>query len=474
MEVIEKKSDGLSREYGVVLAAAEVEEKMHFKLQQIAETVRLPGFRPGKVPPKILRQRYGSRVMGEVLEEAVNDSSQQILKEKGLRPVSQPDIQVTSFDEGKDLEYTLAIEVFPEITPIDFTKLALERFELIPDSKKVNDALENIALANKTTRPIKTKRKSKTGDIVILDFIGKVDNTEFPGGSAENYNLELGSNTFIPGFEEQIIGTQAGDELDVTVKFPEDYQAEQLAGKSAVFECKIHELHEAEKALIDDDLAKKVGMSDLNALKKAIEEEQNREFEQMSRLIVKRQLLDALESKHNFDLPQKMIENEHANILSQVKKDEKDPSKHEEATDDKEYFEIARRRVKLGLLLSEIGRINGIELNQDDMKKAMLEETKKHPGEEQKVMDYFKNNPKAIEQLTAPIYEDKVIDFVLEQSSVTAKKTTMDGMIKALEDENKEKHKKNLVAAKKPGKKQKKGKSSTTKKTTKQKKSDPQ
>ncbi len=445
MQITETKSEGLSREFKVNLSAAEIAEKVDFRLQEIQRTAQLPGFRPGKVPVSVLKKRYGQAVLGEVLEKAIGDSSSQALTEKGVRPAMQPEIEVGEFEDGKDLEYTIAVETLPEITLADFSKIKLER--LIPegDAKEVEQALENLAKAHQTSEPITTKRKSKSGDIVSIDFVGSVDGTEFPGGKADDYPLELGSNSFIPGFEEQLIGVNAGDEIEVKVTFPDSYGAAELAGKDAVFKVTVKEIRETTPSAIDDELAKKAGMENLDKLKEAISQEQSREYVSLARSRVKRLLLDALNDAHEFEIPQKMVEGEFDTIWEQYQQQktsgEGADAEEEDKTEDEqkeEFREIAGRRVKLGLLLAEVGRQNNIQIAQDDVNRAIMEEARRYPGQEEQVLAFYKQNPQALEGVTAPIYEEKVVDFILELADVTEKKVALPSFIEALEKENAE------------------------------------
>ena len=445
MQVTETKSEGLSRELKIALPAKDIEEKISFRLQELAKTISLPGFRPGKVPVAVLRKKYGPSVMGEILERAVNDSSQQALAEKNLRPSMQPEIEIISFEDGKDLEYSVAIEIIPEIKPTDFSKIKLERLVPKDDAVEVDKALAKLAKSYGETKTITDKRKSKDGDVLLIDFVGKVDDIEFPGGKAEDFELILGSGAFIPGFEEQLIGILAGEKLTINVTFPDNYGAAELSGKDAVFDVKVKELKEALPASIDDELAKKLGMDDLEALKKSIQEEQHREFNNMARLVLKRELLDKLDDAHNFELPGKLLEREFDSIWNQYKEqleagkltDQQATENGEKSDAEKklEFNEIAERRVRLGLLMSEIGHINKIELSQEDLNKRLMEEARRHPGHEQEVFESYKKNPQAMEQLTAPAYEEKVVDFILDNANVTEKKATMAVLLTAMDVE---------------------------------------
>lgn len=457
MQVSETKSEGLSREFSVSLPASEIEEKISHRLKEIAQTAQLPGFRPGKVPVSMLRKRYGPSVMGEILEKAVGDSSQQALADKDVRPAMQPEIEITSFDEGKDLEYVIKVECLPEIKPVDFSKIELERLVPTADDKEVQTALENIAAGNKTSTPLKKKRKSKSGDVLVIDFVGSVDGEEFPGGKADDYELELGSSSFIPGFEDQLVGSNAGDDVDVNVNFPDEYGAAELAGKAALFKVAVKEIREAVPAEIDDELAKKLGLESLEKLKETIAEEQGRELKNMSRMRTKRHLLDALTESCDFEIPQKLADTEFESIWSQYEEqkkageaeDEEDLSEEEQR---EEFKEIAARRVSLGLLLSEIGRLNNIQVSQDDVTRAIMEQAQQYQGQEQAVMEFYQKNPEAMQQITAPLYEEKVVDFIIELAQVTDKPVTVDQMMKVLEADNEEAEAK---AKKKPAKKKK-------------------
>ena len=468
MQITETKSEGLSREYKVSLPADEIAEKVDHKLADIQRTAQLPGFRPGKVPTILLKKRFGHAVLGEVLEKAIGDSSQQALTEKGVRPAMQPEIKISEgFEDGKNLEYTMLVETLPEIKITDLSTIKIERLVPETDGKDINQALENLAKANQTSDPIKIKRKSKNGDMLSIDFVGTVDDEEFPGGKAEDYLLELGTGSFIPGFEEQLIGLLAEEETEVKVTFPESYGAKDLAGKNAVFKVKIKEIRETTPSPIDDELAKKAGMENLEALKKAISEEQSREYVNLARGRAKRLLFDHLFDEHDFDVPKKMVDNEFDIIWGQYeeqqknkdKKDEPDDQKSEEETKE-EFHGIAMRRVQLGLLLAEVGRKNNIQVSQDDINRAIMEESRNYPGQEEMVLNHFKENPKATENITAPLYEEKVVDFILELVSVKEKKVPLATFIETLEKDKEEQEtkapnsKKPVAKKKEAGKKQ--------------------
>ncbi len=436
MQVTETKNEGLLHEFTITVPAAEVSLAVEKRLNELKKTAKLPGFRPGKVPVSILRKHYGPSIMGEVLERTVGETSQKTIEERDLRPIVQPKIEVVKFEDGSDLEYTMSLEVMPDVKPMDFSKVELQRMVVEPDEAEINKALERVADAHKTSEPISSSRKSKVGDIVIIDFVGKVDGVEFNGGKAEGYSLELGSGSFIPGFEDQLLGAKVGDQVEVKVKFPDEYASEELAGKDALFDVNVKELRKAIPAAINDELAKKVGAEDLNSLKISFREEHEREFQKLARVRMKRSLMDQLEKNHDFEVPQTMVDREFDGIWEQYEQHRKqaderglkeDPSEgksDEELSED--FRDIAKRRVRLGLLLAEIGRINQIEINQQDVNRAMVTEAQRYPGQEQMVMESFQKNPEAVQQLREPLMEDKVVDFIVELAKVTDKVVTLE------------------------------------------------
>lgn len=436
MQVTEIKAEGLKREFKICVPAGDIESRITTRLGEIARTAQLPGFRPGKVPPTVLRKRYGPALLGEVLEQTVNESSQSTLTERGLRAALRPKIEISSFDEGKDLEYTMAVEIMPAIDPVDFKSLELERLVAEASDEDLEKSLERLAGAHKDSKPIEGKRKAKKGDIAVIDFVGRIDGTEFAGGKAEGYHLELGSGSFIPGFEDQLVGATAGSEVLVKVGFPSDYGAADLAGKEAEFSVTVQELRETVAAQVDDELAKKVGMETLDALKKVIRDEHEREYKSLSRQRLKRSLLDALADRHTFEVPEGMVDLEFDNIWKQFEEhrkagleDEEDKAKSE---DEKkaEIRGLAERRVRLGLLLGEVGRQNNIQIGQDEVNRAIMNEARRYQGQEKAVYDYLRQNPAALEQVTAPLFEDKVVDFILEMAKVSDRKVSIEELMK--------------------------------------------
>jgi trigger factor len=425
MQVTEINADGLKREYKVVVPAGQLETRMQGKLAEIARSVSMPGFRPGKVPMTIVRKKYGPSVMGEVLETAVNDGASTAIAEHSLRPAVQPKIEINNYAEGADLEFTVTVEVLPQITTMDFGTIELEREKAAVPATEIDDTLARIAERNESTTVV--DRAAKSGDTVVIDFLGKLDGVAFPGGTGEGYSLKLGSNTFIPGFEDQLIGAKAGDATVVKVSFPESYGNDELAGKAAEFDVKVNEVRESQPAVIDDEMAKSVGMETLDALKAAIGDEIGRELDGFARQKLKRKLLDVLAANHDFPVPATMVDQEFEAIWKQLETDREnnrlDPADAGKSDDElkAEYRILAERRVRLGLLLAEVGRVNNITISQDDLNRGLMNEARRYPGQEHMVFQYYQNNPDAMNALRAPLFEEKVVDFILELAKITDK-----------------------------------------------------
>lgn len=436
MQITETRNDGLKREYKVVVSAQDIKSKVDDRLAELGRTARLPGFRPGKVPMPVLKKRYGPAVLGEVLERAVSDSSSQAMLERGLRPAMQPKVDITAFAEGADLEYTLALELLPDVKPMNFADLQLERLKVAADEAEVTKALERMAVDYRGSKKVEEDRPARNGDILVIDFAGKVDGVEFSGGSAKDHRLELGSNAFIAGFEEQLIGHIVGDKVEANVTFPKEYVNAELAGKPAVFAVEIKEIHEPDAINLDEGLAKKMGFDDLETLRKAARDQMEREYARMARARLKRELLDRLAEKHDFPAPQGMVDLEFAaiwrNVEAERQRGTSDPSIAGKTDDEikAEFRVIAERRVRLGLLLSEVGRLNNIQVTQDEVNRVMMEEARRFPGQERKVFEYFRKNPEAAAQLRAPLFEDKVVDFIIEMAKVTDRPVAIDELMR--------------------------------------------
>jgi trigger factor len=432
MQVTETNTDGLKRDFKVVIDAKEINDKIETRLRELSVRMKIPGFRPGKAPLKLLKQRYGSSVMGEILERAVTDSSAQALNERGLRPAVQPKIEIDSFAEGKDLEYSMAIELLPEITPMDFSKLELERVKIAVPDEEVSSALERLAASRKDSKVLETPRPAQSGDVVVLDFKGTVHGEALPGMAGEDHHLELGSNSFIAGFEEQLIGAGVGESRQVDITFPDGYGNAKLSGQPAVFECTIKEIRESVAAELNDDLAKAMGAESLQDLTEKVKERLAEDYNGLSRMRMKREILDQLAEAHDFEVPESMVDMEFDAIWQQVERDREqgkvDPDDEGRDEDDikAEYRDISQRRVLLGLLLSEVGRINQIEVSQDEVNRALFQEAQRHPGQEQQVVEYYRGNPQALAQLRAPLFEEKVIDFIIDLAKVSDRELSVD------------------------------------------------
>ncbi len=428
MQVKEIKKDGLSHEMEVTIPANDIDKRVDEKLKEVGKTIRMPGFRPGKVPMNILKQKYGKMVLGEVLEGAVNETSQKALNDKKLKPALQPKIEVKSFDEGKDLVYSMTVEVMPEFKIADYKGLKLQRMVAKPDDKAVNEALENIAASNKSSKKIETARASKKGDIVVIDFHGRTadDNKEHPGMHAHGHQLELGSGQFIEGFEDQLTGKKAGEKVEVKVTFPEAYGAPELAGRDAIFDVDLQEIREVTEAKVDDEFAKSLGLDDVKALKNAVSEQLGKELEGHTRLRLKKELMDKLDAAHDFEVPAGMLDMEYNNIVRQVEMEHQQAGGKGSLSDEEkaELKEIAGRRVRLGLILAEIGNQNNIQVSDPELQKAVISEAQKYPGQEREVFDYYSKNRNALESLRAPVFEEKVVDFILELAEITDKEVT--------------------------------------------------
>jgi len=441
MQVTQTAVDGLKHEFKVVLSAQDIEAKVTDRLTELGSQVRVPGFRPGKVPLAILKKRYAESVLGEVVERALADSSQQAITSQGLRPALRPKLEITSFEKGSDLEYKLAIEVLPKIEPMDFSTLVLERLVAEVTGKEEEEALLRLAGQYKRSEPAPAGHKAGKGDIAVIDFKGTIEDKEFPGGSGEGHYLELGSGQFVPGFEEQLEGLEAGATKAVTVSFPADYGAEALRGKQASFAVTLKEVRRPAESKVDEQLAKDLGFESLEALRKSVRERLEREYGELSKARLKRALLDALAEAHHFAVPEGMVEVEFAQIWQQVeeskKRGELDPDEAAKSEDElkADYRSIAERRVRLGLLLSEVGQGHNITIAAEELNRAMFEEARRFPGQERKVLEYFKNSPEAVAQLRAPLFEGKVVDFILELAKPKERKVSVAELVREPEDE---------------------------------------
>ena len=438
MQVTETLNEGLKRTYAITVSAGELEEKVNEKLEEARKNFQMKGFRKGKAPAALMKKMFGKSVLGEAMQESIDDAMRKHFEDTGDKPAMQPDVKMTNEDwkEGDDVEVAMSYEKLPDVPETDFSKIKLEKLVAEIDDKDVDEALDNLAGSANHFEPRKKGAKSKDGDQVVIDFLGKVDGEAFEGGEAEDYPLVLGSGSFIPGFEEQLVGVKAGDELDVKVTFPEEYGAEHLAGKDAVFECKVKEVKEPKPAPIDDDLAKRFGMDDLTALKDNVKERLAAEYAGAARQIMKRKLMDALDEAVKFDLPPSLVETEAKQIAHQLWHEDNPDHHghdHDEINPTDEHNELAERRVRLGLLLAEVGNQNEITVSDAEMQQAMMNQARQYPGQERAFFEFIQKNAQAQQQLRAPIFEDKVVDYIVELAKVTEKKVTKDQLQKAVE-----------------------------------------
>ncbi|HEX6115044.1 MAG TPA: trigger factor [Geminicoccaceae bacterium] len=434
MQVTELSAEGLKREYKVVVEAAEIEGQVAHRLEELKGRIRMPGFRPGKVPIALLRKQYGRSVMGEVLEQVVNRGSQKAIADHELRPALRPKIEVTSFDEGADLEFTMALEVLPDVPEVDLKKIELTRPVADVGEETIAGALDRFTRRFQEYEPLAEPRPSRTGDRVIIDFEGRIDGEVFEGGKAEDVPLVLGAGFMLPGFEDQLTGVEAGADVTIQAEFPEAYPNSDLAGKAATFAVKVKEVSQPKPLVLDDDLAKGQGFEDLDALRTAIRDSIGREYAQVSRAKVKRALLDHLAEHYRFQVPAGMVDLEFEAIWKQLKEELERggealaEGKSEEELKE-EYRAIAERRVRLGLILSDIGQKNELKVEQHELNAAIMDQARRYPGQEQKVLDFFRKNPSAVEHLRAPLYEDKVVDFILQMANVSERQVTPEALM---------------------------------------------
>jgi len=441
MDVTEMLSEGLKREYKIVVPPSEIDERIGNRIEEIRRTVKMRGFRPGKVPASLVRKQYEKAILGEVLEETVNTTSQQALADQGVRPASQPKIEIENFAEGEGLSYKMAVEALPDIEPADLSNLKLTRYHAEVTDEAVEDALRKLAEQQRRFEPVEEPRPAREGDSVVIDFVGRVDGEPFEGGSAEGYNVEIGANRFVPGLEEQLIGLSPGEKKTIQITFPEDFPREDLAGKPAEFDVDVKELREPQAVEVDEELAKSFGLDSLEALRAAMRERIDREYAQASRFKLKRQLLDTLSETHHFEVPPGMVDQEFETIWRQLEEDMKardssfeDEGQSEEALRE-EYRRIAERRVRLGLLLSEIGRLNNVTVPQEEVNRAIMAQARRYPGQEKEIFNFYQNNPQAVFEIRAPLFEDKVVDYVIELADVEEKSVSPEELLREPDEE---------------------------------------
>ena len=445
MQIVEKSGEGLSRVYGVTVPMADLVQRLDARIAEVTPTLNIKGFRPGKVPQAHVRRLYGKSLMSEVVQATLNESTQKILTDNNLRPAGEPDLtpdgDIEAVMDGKaDLAFNLAIDIMPDFVPVDAATLSLTKPVYVPSAKEVDEAVAELAKQNRTyeTRTGKTV-KAKDGDQVVIDFLGRVDDVAFEGGTATDVELVLGSGQFIPGFEEQLVGAKVGADLVVKVTFPADYQSKDLAGKNAEFESKVKDIRGPIDSPADDAFAERLGIENLEKLKELIKGNLEGQYADASRFKLKRALLDQLDTKHDFPLPPKMVEAEFTSIWGQVQQDKETgglPDEDAGKTDDqlqKEYRKIAERRVRLGLVLAEIGRANSVQVTEQELNEAIRREAMKYGPQAQEIFNLLRENQNAQAQLRAPIFEDKVVDLMIAKAKVKDKKVSKDELMK--EDE---------------------------------------
>ncbi|WP_281843549.1 trigger factor [Sinisalibacter aestuarii] len=438
MAVTETLNEGLKRAYQLIITAQELDDKVSEKLTEARPEIEMKGFRKGKVPLPLLRKQFGQRLLGEAMQEQIDAVMNAHFEESGDRPAMQPQVKMTNEDwkEGDDVHVEMSYEKLPEIPEVDFSKIELERLVVKAGDAEIDEALASLAENAQNFEDRKKGSKAKDGDQVVLDFTGRVDGEAFDGGAAEDFPLVLGSGQFIPGFEEQLVGVKAGEEKDVNVTFPAEYGAAELAGKEAVFACTIKAVKEPKAAAIDDELAKRFGAEDLAQLKSQVAERLEAEYTGAARAVIKRALLDNLDDSVSFELPQMLVEAEANQIAHQLWHDEH-PEEHGhnhgeiETTD--EHTKLAERRVKLGLLLAEIGRKAEVEVTDAEMTQAIMNQARQYPGQERAFFDFVNQNAEVRQQIQAPIFEDKVVDLIFDGAKVSEKEVSKDELEKAVE-----------------------------------------
>jgi trigger factor len=438
MQVTETLNEGLKRGYNIVVTADELSAKVDEKLVEARPEIEMKGFRKGKVPMALLKKQYGQRLMGEAMQESIDGAMSKHFEDSGDRPAMQPAVKMTNDDwkEGDDIHVEMSYEALPTIPEVDLKKIKLEKMIAKADEASVDEALANLAETAQDFADRKKGTKAKDGDQVTIDFLGKVDGEAFDGGAAEDYPLVLGSNSFIPGFEAQLVGVKLGEEVEVNVTFPAEYGAENLAGKDAVFECKIKAVKAPKAAEINDELATKFGAEDLAALKGQITERLEAEYAGAARAVQKRHLLDALDKMVKFELPPSLVEAEAGQIAHQLWHDENPDVQghdHPEIEPTDEHNTLAERRVRLGLLLAELGQKAEIQVTDAEMTQVMMNQARQYPGQEREFFEFVQQNPQMQQQMRAPLFEDKVVDYVFELATVTDKDVSKDELQKAVE-----------------------------------------
>lgn len=439
MQVTELEKDNLKRTFKIVVDAARINEQMETELKAAGEKIKMPGFRPGFIPMKVLKQRYGKSVQAEVIKNVISQTSNEALTQKKIRPAMGPQITIDDYKDEGDLVYTISFEMFPEVPEVPFDGLTLERNTFEVEDADIDAAAERIAKRTPKLARAKEGSKAAMGQVVTIDFKGMIDGKVFDGGSASDFKLELGSKRFIEGFEEQLVGSKEGDDRIVKVTFPADYPSKELAGKEASFAVKVKAIEDMDTPAIDDAFAKERGFADLRALREAIRSQLIKEYEQLVRRKLKKQLFDILEEKCEFDLPQGMVEMEFNAIWERLKeaRDKGDSSLNDRSDEElkKEYQSISRRRVKLGLFLAEVGNRNKVQVTNEEINRAVMQQASQFPGQEQKVIEFYRSHPERLDDLRGPILEEKAVDYILGKVKYKDKKASLKELEMDEEDE---------------------------------------
>ncbi|MES2327190.1 MAG: trigger factor [Pseudomonadota bacterium] len=442
MKTVETENEGLKRAFMLTIPAADIEARVDQEVKRLAPQIRMPGFRPGKVPANLIRKMHGESLRGDALNGAVQDGVQQLLSEQRIRPALQPQVELDdSYAPGKDAEVRVSLEALPDVPAPSVEGLKLERLTVEPDEAAVDEQIRQLANQSKRWEDAPKKHVAATGDLVVIDFAGEVDGVPFEGGTGEDMSVEIGAGQLIPGFEDQLVGAKAGDKREIKVTFPDDYPVDNLKGKDATFAATVKAVKTAGETKVDEEFAKTLGLNDLDQLKKLIRDQQAQEHNGLTRTHMKRQLLDQLASRHDFAVPESMVEAEYQNILAQLKHEasheaEPDAALKEIEAEADDYRRIAERRVRLGLLLSEIGAANGIEVSEQEMNRLVMQAASQYqPKDRETFIRYIQQEPMAAAQLRAPLYEDKVVDFLFERADVSDRSATRAQLEADLESE---------------------------------------
>lgn len=465
MQIKETENEGLKRAYSVLIKAADLEKQIEAELREVGKKVKMPGFRPGKIPSQVLKQRYGKSVMGDVLQRAADDATRTILKEKKISPALAPDVAITAYEEGGDLSLSVTLELMPEVPEVKLDGIRIERPTFEIDDEEMNRALEVMAQRQRNLTEKPKSAKAEKGDVVQIDFKGFIGEEAFEGGEAKGYHLELGSGQFIPGFEEQLIGTKAGDALDVSVPFPKDYHKQELAGKDARFEVAVHVVKTPEIPAIDEAFAQSVGFEKLDELKEILKKQLESDYGTLVRNRMKKQLFDQLETICNFEIPEKMVQLEFDSIWQQHEQSLRYGEKSELPEDEQkaEYRAIAERRVRLGIFLSDVAKKNNIQVTREELGEAVQRQASMYPGQERKIFEFYRDHPEHVNELRGPILEEKAVDVIFGKITIKDQPSTVAELLKEDGAEGEDKPKKKATAKTKAAKDEGEGEKKSSK-----------